>query len=80
MLGNLTSSLRYLGLSTLARLLPHFLTHLFVLQVETIKAELEEKSFNKLTIINTPGFGDYVNNCDSWGQSSTLLMTSVKHI
>lgn len=29
--------------------------------------ELEEKNFNvKLTIIDTPGFGDYVNNRDSW--------------
>jgi septin family protein len=31
-----------------------------VLQVEIIKAELKEKSFNKLTIIDTPRFGDYV--------------------
>lgn len=51
-----------------ARLLPRFLTRLFVLQVEIIKAELEEKSFKvKLTVIDTPGFGDYVNNRDSWG-------------
>jgi cell division control protein 12 len=36
-------------------------------QVEIIKAELEEKSFKvKLTVIDTPGFGDYVNNRDSW--------------
>ncbi|CAG8712218.1 14372_t:CDS:2, partial [Rhizophagus irregularis] len=29
--------------------------------------ELEEKMFNvKLTVIDTPGFGDYVNNRDSW--------------
>ncbi|KAF9505959.1 hypothetical protein BS47DRAFT_1374199 [Hydnum rufescens UP504] len=29
--------------------------------------ELEEKSFKvKLTVIDTPGFGDYVNNRDSW--------------
>jgi len=35
--------------------------------VEIIKAELEEKSFKvKLTVIDTPGFGDYVNNRDSW--------------
>lgn len=51
-----------------ARSLPHFLTRLLVLQVEIIKAELEEKSFKvKLTVIDTPGFGDYVNNRDSWG-------------
>ncbi|KAG8840911.1 hypothetical protein FRB91_005536 [Serendipita sp. 411] len=32
-------------------------------EVEIIKAELEEKSFKvKLTVIDTPGFGDYVNN------------------
>lgn len=36
-------------------------------EVEIIKAELEEKSFQvKLTVIDTPGFGDYVNNRDSW--------------
>lgn len=29
--------------------------------------ELEEKNFKvKLTIIDTPGFGDYVNNHNSW--------------
>ncbi|KAF8530113.1 Septin-domain-containing protein [Hysterangium stoloniferum] len=36
-------------------------------EVEIIKAELEEKAFRvKLTVIDTPGFGDYVNNRDSW--------------
>ena len=31
------------------------------------KKELEEKMFKvKLTIIDTPGFGDYVNNRHSW--------------
>ena len=31
------------------------------------EAELEEKQFKtKLTVIDTPGFGDYVNNRDSW--------------
>jgi hypothetical protein len=36
-------------------------------QVDIIKAELEEKQFKvKLTVIDTPGFGDYVNNRDSW--------------
>ncbi|ORY95503.1 Septin-domain-containing protein [Syncephalastrum racemosum] len=36
-------------------------------EIEITKAELEEKNFNvKLTIIDTPGFGDYVNNRDSW--------------
>ncbi|KAI8379159.1 Septin-domain-containing protein [Radiomyces spectabilis] len=36
-------------------------------EIEITKAELEEKNFRvKLTIIDTPGFGDYVNNRDSW--------------
>ncbi|KAI8147536.1 Septin-domain-containing protein [Fennellomyces sp. T-0311] len=36
-------------------------------EIEITKAELEEKNFKvKLTIIDTPGFGDYVNNRDSW--------------
>lgn len=36
-------------------------------EVDIIKAELEEKQFKtKLTVIDCPGFGDYVNNRDSW--------------
>lgn len=36
-------------------------------RADIIKAELEEKQFKvKLTVIDTPGFGDYVNNRDSW--------------
>ncbi|GAA6010369.1 hypothetical protein JCM10207_005196 [Rhodosporidiobolus poonsookiae] len=36
-------------------------------EIDIIKAELEEKQFKvKLTVIDTPGFGDYVNNRDSW--------------
>ena len=36
-------------------------------EFDIIKAELEEKQFKvKLTVIDTPGFGDYVNNRDSW--------------
>jgi cell division control protein 12 len=36
-------------------------------EIDIIKAELEEKGFKvKLTVIDTPGFGDYVNNKDSW--------------
>lgn len=36
-------------------------------EIEITKAELEEKNFKvKLTIIDTPGFGDYVNNRHSW--------------
>ncbi|KAI8341606.1 Septin-domain-containing protein [Choanephora cucurbitarum] len=35
--------------------------------IEVTKAELEEKKFRlKLSVIDTPGFGDYVNNRDSW--------------
>ena len=34
---------------------------------DIIKAELEEKQFKvNLTVIDTPGFGDYVNNRESW--------------
>ncbi|CAO3644959.1 unnamed protein product [Cunninghamella blakesleeana] len=36
-------------------------------QIQITKAELEEKMFKvKLTIIDTPGFGDYVNNRHGW--------------
>jgi cell division control protein 12 len=32
-------------------------------EVEIIKAELQEREFGvRLTVIDTPGFGDYVNN------------------
>src|SRR6266702_2535882 len=43
------------------------LDYLDLSEFEIIKAELEEKQFKvKLTVIDTPGFGDYVNNRDSW--------------
>ncbi|GAA94047.1 uncharacterized protein L969DRAFT_71582 [Mixia osmundae IAM 14324] len=36
-------------------------------EIDIIRAELEEKNFKvKLTVIDTPGFGDYVNNRESW--------------
>ncbi|KAG2197683.1 hypothetical protein INT46_008338 [Mucor plumbeus] len=36
-------------------------------QIQITRAELEEKMFKvKLTIIDTPGFGDYVNNRHGW--------------
>ncbi|KAG2221605.1 hypothetical protein INT45_005179 [Circinella minor] len=36
-------------------------------EIEITRAELEENKFKvKLTVIDTPGFGDYVNNYDSW--------------
>ncbi|KAK9900130.1 putative CDC12-septin [Cystobasidium minutum MCA 4210] len=36
-------------------------------EINIVKAELEEKQFRvKLNVIDTPGFGDYVNNKDSW--------------
>ncbi|KAK9456990.1 cell division protein GTP binding protein [Dipodascopsis uninucleata] len=35
--------------------------------IEITKAELEERFFKlKLTVVDTPGFGDYVNNKDAW--------------
>ncbi|KAI9362091.1 Septin-domain-containing protein [Zopfochytrium polystomum] len=36
-------------------------------QIDVVRAEIEEKGFNvRLTVIDTPGFGDYVNNEDCW--------------
>ncbi|KAH8556027.1 putative septin [Umbelopsis sp. PMI_123] len=36
-------------------------------KIEITKAELEEKLFKvQLTVIDTPGFGDYVNNRNNW--------------
>ncbi|CEP15783.1 hypothetical protein [Parasitella parasitica] len=36
-------------------------------EIEITKAELEEKMFKvKLSVVDTPGFGDYINNRDSW--------------
>lgn len=36
-------------------------------EINITRVELEEKGFNmKLTLIDTPGFGDYVNNKDCW--------------
>jgi len=36
-------------------------------EIEITKAELEEKFFSvRLTIVDTPGFGDYVNSNEAW--------------
>lgn len=36
-------------------------------EIDITRAELEEKFFKvKLSVIDTPGFGDYVNNRDAW--------------
>ncbi|RKO94908.1 hypothetical protein CXG81DRAFT_9645 [Caulochytrium protostelioides] len=36
-------------------------------QIDVVRAEIEEKGFHvRLTVIDTPGFGDYVNNQDCW--------------
>src|SRR5689334_19954889 len=33
----------------------------------SLTADIEEKGFNvRLTVIDTPGFGDYMNNQDCW--------------
>ncbi|KAG7531390.1 hypothetical protein FFLO_04387 [Filobasidium floriforme] len=43
-------------------------------EVEIIKAELQERDFSvKLTVIDTPGFGDYVNNRESWSSIVDFL-------
>ncbi|KAI8329213.1 Septin-domain-containing protein [Chlamydoabsidia padenii] len=43
-------------------------------EIEITKAELEEKMFKvKLNVIDTPGFGDYVNNYDSWSPISDFI-------
>ncbi|KAI8977407.1 Septin-domain-containing protein [Mycotypha africana] len=45
----------------------HLKTPAKTVQINITKAELEERTFKvKLTIIDTPGFGDYVNNRHSW--------------
>ncbi|KAJ3022580.1 hypothetical protein HKX48_005766 [Thoreauomyces humboldtii] len=36
-------------------------------QIDVVRAEIEEKGFGvRLTVVDTPGFGDYVNNQDCW--------------
>ncbi|KAK9380845.1 Septin-domain-containing protein [Kockiozyma suomiensis] len=36
-------------------------------EIEVSKAELEERGFKiRLTVVDTPGFGDYVNNREAW--------------
>lgn len=36
-------------------------------QVESISADIEENGVRlRLTVVDTPGFGDFVNNADSW--------------
>lgn len=45
----------------------HGLTETPSTPTDIVKAELEEKQFKvKLNVVDTPGFGDYVNNRDSW--------------
>ncbi|KAJ3131088.1 hypothetical protein HK100_006832 [Physocladia obscura] len=35
--------------------------------IDVVRADIEEKGFNvRLTVIDTPGFGDYANNQDCW--------------
>ncbi|KAK9451765.1 septin [Limtongia smithiae] len=43
-------------------------------EIEITRAELEERGFKiKLTVIDTPGFGDYVNNKDAWTPIAEFL-------
>ncbi|POW09923.1 hypothetical protein PSHT_08926 [Puccinia striiformis] len=49
-------------------------------EIDIIKAELEEKAFRvQLTVIDTPGFGDYVNNRDSWVPIIDFIDISMSH-
>ncbi|KAG1720720.1 uncharacterized protein EDB91DRAFT_323891, partial [Suillus paluster] len=65
-------SLLLCGHSLDADVLSLRLTERWFTKVEIIKAELEEKQFKvKLTVIDTPAFGDYVNNCDSTKSKSS---------
>ncbi|ODV91222.1 hypothetical protein CANCADRAFT_61460 [Tortispora caseinolytica NRRL Y-17796] len=42
--------------------------------IEITKAELEEKGFKlRLTVIDTPGFGDFVNNNDAWAPIAEFI-------
>ncbi|TPX37855.1 hypothetical protein SeMB42_g06835 [Synchytrium endobioticum] len=35
--------------------------------IDVVRCEVEEKGFFvRLTVVDTPGFGDYINNADSW--------------
>lgn len=52
--------------------------HLASPRADIVKAELEEKQFKvKLTVIDTPGFGDYVNNRESWIPIVDFIVSSV---
>ncbi|KAH6579640.1 hypothetical protein BASA60_003210 [Batrachochytrium salamandrivorans] len=37
------------------------------ISIDVVRADVEEKGFNvRLTVVDTPGFGDYMNNQDCW--------------
>jgi septin family protein len=57
------------------------MTYLPLPRTDIIKAELEEKQFKvKLTVIDTPGFGDYVNNRDSWNPIVDFIVRFLRSI
>jgi Septin len=50
-------------------------------EIEITKAELEEKFFSvRLTIVDTPGFGDYVNSKEAWAPIVEFLDDQVPHL
>lgn len=49
------------------------------MEIEITKAELEEKFFSvRLTIVDTPGFGDYVNSKEAWAPIVEFLDDQVQ--
>ncbi|ORY47736.1 Septin [Rhizoclosmatium globosum] len=49
--------------------------------IDVVRADIEEKGFNvRLTVIDTPGFGDYANNQDCWVPIVQFLDEQHQHI
>ncbi|KAJ3247778.1 hypothetical protein HDU78_003270 [Chytriomyces hyalinus] len=50
-------------------------------QIDVVRADIEEKGFNvRLSVIDTPGFGDYANNTDCWVPIVQFLDEQHQHI